>query len=96
MAPSSELIGRYGGEEFAVIIPGLSQIRAAQRVDEIRQAFAKLKHVAGEQTLQSTFSAGVAYLQDGMSASLLVEAADQALYQAKRAGRNQIGMAASG
>ena len=86
-------VGRYGGEEFAVIFPDTSLIRAAQQLDDLRSHFASLDLMQGDGGLHATFSAGLARLDPGMSFRSLIEAADAALYQAKAAGRNQIGLA---
>ena len=85
-------VGRYGGEEFAVIFYGTSLIRAAQKIDEWRIRFADLVQLAGDKPFQVTFSAGVAALKHGMDTQQLIDKADQALYQAKAAGRNQVGL----
>ncbi|MBM5570819.1 MULTISPECIES: diguanylate cyclase [Deefgea] len=87
-------VGRYGGEEFAVILSDHTLMRAAQKLDELRHSFSQLIQIssdAGE--FHSTVSIGVAQLQDGMTAQQLIDAADRALYQAKAAGRNQVGLA---
>lgn len=87
----ADLIGRYGGEEFAVALPD-TPIEGARRVlDHIRESFAAIvQHAGGEQTFQVTLSAGMSQygvLGDGEA---LINAADQALYSAKHAGRNQV------
>jgi diguanylate cyclase (GGDEF)-like protein len=81
---STDLLARYGGEEFAVLLPGASIGSAVEVVDRLRQAT----------PLGQTFSAGVA-LWDGIETSdQLMARADQALYQAKNAGRDQVRQAA--
>ncbi|WP_293935957.1 diguanylate cyclase [Iodobacter sp.] len=85
-------VGRYGGEEFAVFFVETSLIRAAQKLDEWRMRFAELTQSSGDIQFNVTFSAGVAALKPNMDAQQLIDAADQALYQAKGAGRNQIGL----
>ncbi|QLI83065.1 diguanylate cyclase [Chitinibacter fontanus] len=91
--PNPDAVGRYGGEEFALIWTDHTQIRAAQRTDELRVLFNGLAQSNADGHFVATFSAGVAQLEDGMSAQDLIDAADQALYQAKAAGRNQVGLA---
>lgn len=91
-----DLVGRYGGEEFAVIMPGTSAAAAAAVMDEIREAFGQLRHRADDAEFQATFSAGVAELggaAGGADAADMFRLADEALYQAKRAGRNRVALA---
>ncbi|WP_419813028.1 diguanylate cyclase [Bacterioplanoides sp.] len=87
----SDPIGRYGGEEFAVVLPGANQQQACMVMEKLRTNFANLIH-GGNKSLQVTFSCGLAQWQ-GESLSDLVERADQALYQAKHNGRNQVSAA---
>ena len=87
---STDVVGRYGGEEFAVILTGASADEAARRLDDIREAFAQLAHYADGQEFRVTFSAGVAGAPPNGESAGLSDAADKALYSAKRAGRNQI------
>ncbi|WP_373975381.1 diguanylate cyclase [Chitinibacter sp. SCUT-21] len=91
--PNPDAVGRYGGEEFALIWTDHTQIRAAQRTDELRILFHELAHSNENGHFNASFSAGVAQLEDGMTAQDLIDAADKALYQAKAAGRNQVGLA---
>ncbi|MEA1652381.1 diguanylate cyclase [Nitrospirillum sp. BR 11164] len=86
----TDIIGRYGGEEFAVIMPGTTARAAAERLDTLRQQFATIRHGQGDKAFQVTFSVGVAELQPDMTAQALNVLADEVLYQAKRKGRNRV------
>ncbi|RZI44089.1 diguanylate cyclase [Herbaspirillum sp. HC18] len=88
---SVDLIGRYGGEEFVIALPGVDLTRAMPVIDRIRRDFSALPHAHPEGALYATFSAGVAsYPVIHHTAAGLTEAADQALLQAKRLGRNRV------
>lgn len=83
-----DIIGRYGGEEFAVIMPGTSLTAAAGVLDSVRNAFSEMRHDSGEHQFSATFSTGVAELSAHVDANALFSAADVALYRAKHNGRN--------
>ncbi len=81
----TDLAVRLGGEEFVVMLPNTDADAAIAIVDRIRSRFAQRPDALG-----STFSAGVAvYGPDNDSPNALIEAADVALYAAKRAGKNR-------
>jgi diguanylate cyclase (GGDEF)-like protein len=86
------LCARYGGEELAVLLPGLNLNAAARVAESIRQSLeAKVIDHEGL-TLRVTLSAGVADCpQHAGSVEELISAADTALYQAKASGRNRVG-----
>ena len=86
----SDHIGRYGGEEFAVVLPGTDAINAARVLEHIRERFAEIHFPAQPCDLTCTFSAGIAQLSGDIDASALASLADDALYQAKRKGRNRV------
>jgi diguanylate cyclase (GGDEF)-like protein len=73
---------RYGGEEFALILPGTSRLQAARTLQRLRECWAPLQP-------EITFSSGVATCAAGQSNTETLFEADQALYAAKAAGRNQ-------
>jgi diguanylate cyclase (GGDEF)-like protein len=85
----SDLIGRYGGEEFAIIMPETSAIEAVKVMDEIRANFACLIHEANESTFTVTFSCGISDYPTYKDVNTLCEAADNVLYEAKDRGRNR-------
>jgi diguanylate cyclase (GGDEF)-like protein len=87
---SSDLIGRYGGEEFLVALSDVTPAQARMVIDRIREDFASLPHAHPTGALFSTFSAGLASFPDFETAQQLTEAADNALLQAKRLGRNRV------
>jgi diguanylate cyclase (GGDEF)-like protein len=86
----SDMVGRYGGEEFAVILPDTGIRDALSFMDSLRQQFAEIVHQHQGVQFSSTFSAGLVSLKSNFDESSLVRAADEALYQAKKGGRNQI------
>lgn len=81
---------RYGGEEFAVIMPGVSEDRAMEAAERIRKAFGGQPFAprAGKK-IQVTVSIGAARYEPGLMPDDFVDRADQALYRAKAAGKNQ-------
>jgi diguanylate cyclase (GGDEF)-like protein len=83
-------VGRYGGEEFLVVLPECSEADAFRLLDDIRQRFADIVFRSGEHSFNVTLSAGVAVSAQGRDAHEVLAAADQALYQAKNSGRNQV------
>jgi diguanylate cyclase (GGDEF)-like protein len=85
----SDYIGRYGGEEFAVVLPDTDAATAQQVLEDIRQRFAEILHPAQPQDLACTFSCGIAELHDREDGKTLSKNADLALYSAKHAGRNR-------
>jgi diguanylate cyclase (GGDEF)-like protein len=87
---SSDIIGRYGGEEFLVALPGASLDEAHAVLEAIRTDFATLPHAHASGTLRATFSAGVADHAPGATGNDLTHLADEALLEAKRSGRNRI------
>jgi len=84
----SDVVGRYGGEEFAVILPNCTLDAAIAIIDQIRVNFEKLRFTHDGQVFSVTFSAGVAACSDYPNAQQLTQSADDALYQAKADGRN--------
>jgi diguanylate cyclase (GGDEF)-like protein len=92
----ADVVGRYGGEEFAVVLEDLTEEEAARLVERLRADFAGIEHRSREGAdFRVTFSAGLASLQHGESISAWVHAADRALYAAKEAGRNRVVVAPS-
>ena len=86
----ADTIGRYGGEEFAVILNDMDGHTAVKILDKIRGDFAMIQHNCKGQKFPVTFSCGVAAFPLFSDSIELTEAADNALYEAKRKGRNRI------
>lgn len=86
----TDFIGRYGGEEFAVVMPDTDLKSAHGVLDEIRQRFAEIHYPAQPMDLYCTFSAGVVEMQAHGDALSMASQADEALYRAKKCGRNQV------
>lgn len=86
----ADIIGRYGGEEFIIILPNSDVPEAVELLDDLREAFSQIVHLAHTDEFQVTFSGGVAGFPHYDNASSLSEAADKALYSAKHQGRNRI------
>jgi len=87
---SNDIVARFGGEEFAAILQDCSAQDALKLIDAIRDTFQQLIHRSGEQEFHTSFSAGIALFPDYAAAEELNRAADEALYQAKSAGRNRV------
>lgn len=84
----SDIIGRYGGEEFGVIFPNTNAHKIKPVVDDLREHFAQAQQFCDETKFNVSFSAGIASFPDFDNAESLTNAADTALYTAKHAGRN--------
>ncbi|HEY8095492.1 MAG TPA: diguanylate cyclase [Methylobacter sp.] len=83
-------IGRYGGEEFAVVLPECDAANAMKLLDDVRLRFGDIRFVHNGQSFAVTLSAGVADSEQCADAQGLLAAADAALYVAKNGGRNQV------
>jgi diguanylate cyclase (GGDEF)-like protein len=86
----TDLLGRYGGEEFVVVLPASDAQLATKLLEEVRTAFSRIQFSAADKTFSTTFSAGVASAPPFADAMTLQAEADRALYRAKQAGRNQV------
>jgi two-component system, cell cycle response regulator len=89
----SDTAGRYGGEEFVLILPEMDIETARKKVESLRELVANTPIAIGSrvQAVQVTISAGVAsFPQDGEDTAELLAAADERMFEAKREGRNRV------
>ncbi len=87
----SDIFGRWGGEEFVVLLPATPLSQAVEAGERVRLAIAGLEFTGeGGRRFGITVSVGVAQLAPGETADTLTERADKALYAAKSAGRNRV------
>ncbi|HXV60186.1 MAG TPA: diguanylate cyclase, partial [Vicinamibacteria bacterium] len=87
----TDVLARVGGDEFAVLLPQTDADQALVVAAGIVKAMSQHVAVLGDQSIRITASAGVA-LFDGLSAAEVLACADQAMYEAKRAGRNRFAL----
>jgi diguanylate cyclase (GGDEF)-like protein len=85
-----DLVSRWGGEEFILLLPGASLDEARPIAHRIRDELARQAVPAGDDTVSVRASFGLAALRDQESLEALIDEADQWLYQAKQEGRNRI------
>ncbi len=88
----SEAIGRWGGEEFLVLLPNTGLQGAAVVAERIRNAMQHTPFAVASRPAQLTLTIGAASLRPGEDFQQLVRRADEALYAGKRAGRNQVAL----
>lgn len=85
-----DVIGRYGGEEFVLIFPETPVENARMACEKLRESIEAYDWLALHPELNVTISIGIASDRDGEGAQAILAAADEKLYQAKRAGRNRV------
>jgi diguanylate cyclase (GGDEF)-like protein len=87
----NDWLGRYGGEELMVVLPGLPYVGAAGPIERLRECVAELPFQAQEFTVQLTVSIGMAWCESATdTAHDMISRADAALYKAKDSGRNRV------
>ena len=87
---SVDRFGRYGGEEFLLVLPDLDTNSATRALDRLRAIVADLEWSAFSSGMKVTMSAGVATLKPNETSDTFLARADRALYAAKAQGRNRI------
>ncbi len=89
-ARSTDMLFRYGGEEFVMILRNTTLSGARLLADRIRRRVENMECQGSRKPISMTVSAGVAAMENGETAQQLFERADSALYAAKHGGRNQV------
>ncbi len=92
---ASDIVGRYGGEEFAIVLPDTTRDSARFLLDTLREDFSRVEFRAEGRIFTCSFSCGLASSLDYPSLETLREAADRSLYQAKGSGKNRVVIAAA-
>ncbi len=94
-ARQNDEVGRYGGEEFAILLPGTNLVKAKRIAERLRQKISETRVEVDGQIIEVTASFGVAcYPTQGIdNMNDLLKAADKALYEAKETGRNKVVLA---
>ncbi|MFV2057326.1 MAG: GGDEF domain-containing protein [Thiohalomonadales bacterium] len=86
----TDMLFRYGGEEFVVLMPETNEAGVLRLAKRIRRRIEKLEIVVNDQTIKTTVSLGITNLHETDDEKSLFARADEALYKAKREGRNCI------
>ncbi|RME82073.1 MAG: diguanylate cyclase, partial [Planctomycetota bacterium] len=89
----TDILGRYGGEEFGVIMLSTPKDKAKAVLEDVLHSFRNIDFSHNSEIFHTSFSGGIADSQSYSQASEINEAADRALYQAKKSGRNRICLA---
>jgi diguanylate cyclase (GGDEF)-like protein len=88
---SSDMLGRYGGEELLMMMENIDEPNALRRLETLRSEAGSSPHVWGESSFNVTLSVGLAWVgAETVSMHDLILRADQALYAAKQGGRNRV------
>ncbi|MBU1363735.1 MAG: GGDEF domain-containing protein [Gammaproteobacteria bacterium] len=85
-----DTLARYGGEEFVVLMPDTTLEQGLEAMTRLQRELTKAIYLAGKEKILITFSAGVAQLATDESGTEAIRRADQAMYLAKRAGKNRV------
>ena len=91
----TDTIGRYGGEEFGVILFNTDLENGTRLMNQIRDDFSRIRHRESKRDFFVTFSCGITVFRQGRDMTSLCEEADRALYAAKNRGRNRVESAVS-
>jgi diguanylate cyclase (GGDEF)-like protein len=83
-------VGRYGGEEFLLVLPGCDLESTTARADELRAKICAQPILIPDRSISVTVSMGTALADPSMTLEAVLQAADVALYSAKRRGRNRV------
>jgi diguanylate cyclase (GGDEF)-like protein len=84
----TDYIGRFGGEEFMLVLPDINSNEAGTLINDLRKAFFAIDFIDGETTFNVSFSAGISENIGTANFIEQIKCADEALYRAKRRGRN--------
>jgi diguanylate cyclase (GGDEF)-like protein len=87
----SDFVGRYGGEEFIMLLPDADRETTLQVAERVRTAIADINVLEGDSAVTASFGVAV-FPEDAPDAARLVRNADRALYRAKANGRNRVEM----
>jgi diguanylate cyclase len=88
-----DVIARFGGEEFLIVLPDTTLEDASQTITRVQRELTKRIFMHNHERLLITFSAGIALRGPDEDQSAIIKRADDALYQAKRAGKNRVVLA---
>ena len=86
----ADIVARFGGEEFILLMPDTSLADAMETLRRLQRELTKAFFLTNNDRLVITFSAGVAQWHEGERDLDVIERADQAMYQAKLAGKNRV------
>jgi diguanylate cyclase (GGDEF)-like protein len=88
-----DTVGRYGGEEFLIISPGCDEGALLRRAESLRSSIAREPVVTSEGSIAVTLSVGAVVAATELPQDQMIKTADEALYRAKRSGRNRVELA---